>query len=122
MKLTRDGVTTGALVHVLVLEAFVSPRPSGMDGCHIDGNPENNALPNLRWATHKDNMKDMVLHGRSNRGERNWNARLTEAQARDIKQHLGMGMKRRAVAERLGFDFTLVDGIARERAWAWLGE
>jgi hypothetical protein len=54
-------------VHVLVLEAFVGPRPAGMDGCHNDGNPANNNLSNLRWDTRAANMADMKRHGRDPR-------------------------------------------------------
>ena len=50
-------------VHRLVLEAFVGPRPEGMEGCHNDGNTQNNKLENLRWDTRKNNHADSVKHG-----------------------------------------------------------
>src|SRR4051812_31439367 len=37
------------LVHRLIMEAFVGPRPDGLQCCHGDGNPANNAISNLRW-------------------------------------------------------------------------
>lgn len=52
-----------ACVHVLVLEAFVGPRPEGYDGCHNDGDPTNNHLSNLRWDTRSANSYDCVKHG-----------------------------------------------------------
>lgn len=45
-------------VHILVLEAFVGPRPEGMLGLHGDDDPLNNKLVNLRWGTHEDNQVD----------------------------------------------------------------
>ncbi|MFW9223256.1 NUMOD4 motif-containing HNH endonuclease [Corynebacterium striatum] len=51
---------TGALIHRLVLEAFVGPCPDGFEGCHWDDDPSNNNLSNLRWATHRENMDDRV--------------------------------------------------------------
>ena len=48
-------------VHLLVLEAFIGPRPSGMEGCHGDGDQENNYFGNLRWDTHLANMEDRRL-------------------------------------------------------------
>lgn len=54
-----------ASVHSLVMAAFVGPRPGGMDVCHIDGNPVNNHLSNLRYASHSANMRDITHHGRS---------------------------------------------------------
>lgn len=50
------------LVHVLVLEAFVGPRPSGLETCHNNGNPADNRVVNLRWGTRESNMLDVVRH------------------------------------------------------------
>jgi hypothetical protein len=50
-------------VHRLVLEAFVGPRPSGMEGCHDNGIPDDNRLTNLRWDTTRENHLDRVKHG-----------------------------------------------------------
>ena len=51
-------------VHQLVLEAFVGERPSGMIGCHNDGDPTNNRVENLRWDTYSGNTYDRVRHGK----------------------------------------------------------
>lgn len=50
-------------VHVLVLSAFVGPRPPGMQGCHNDGDYCNNHLANLRWDTPSSNIRDAIRHG-----------------------------------------------------------
>lgn len=50
-------------VHSLVLEAFIGPRPSGMEACHGDGDATNNRLENLRWDTHLENIRDKFRHG-----------------------------------------------------------
>lgn len=50
-------------VHILVLEAFVGPRPDGAFGRHIDDDRENNHLSNLRWGDRSDNSHDMVRNG-----------------------------------------------------------
>lgn len=52
------------LVHSLVLETFVGPRPKGMVACHIDGDRYNNRLENLRWDTQKSNLEDAHALGR----------------------------------------------------------
>src|SRR5215510_6636158 len=50
-------------VHLLVLEAFVGPRPAGQQCAHNDGDMHNNHLSNLRWTTPKDNHFDKRRHG-----------------------------------------------------------
>jgi hypothetical protein len=52
-----------ALVHSLMLEAFVGPRPPGHEACHGDGDKRNNRLGNLRWDTTSANVLDQVRHG-----------------------------------------------------------
>ncbi len=51
-----------ALIHRLVLEAFVGPCPEGMECCHGDGDRANASLTNLRWDTRSANTIDAVTH------------------------------------------------------------
>lgn len=66
------------MIHHLVLEAFVGPRPDGMDGLHWDDDKTNNALSNLRWDTPSANMYDRIRNGRHRQA----------AQTRCIRGHL----------------------------------
>lgn len=50
-------------VHQLVLEAFVGPRPSGLIVRHLNGDPGDNRLANLRYGTSSENEWDSVRHG-----------------------------------------------------------
>lgn len=63
VNIRRDGRGVNRDVHVLVLEAFVGPRPTGMEGCHEDGIRSNCAASNLRWDTPSANRLDAVRHG-----------------------------------------------------------
>lgn len=58
-----NSVSKVRLVHQLVLEAFVGPRPEGMQGCHNNGQPFDNRPENLRWDTRSANALDSVRHG-----------------------------------------------------------
>lgn len=60
---TADRPPRHPRVHILVLEAFVGPRPDGLMGRHLDDDTDNNALPNLAWGTNSDNMLDAVRNG-----------------------------------------------------------
>lgn len=64
VHLWKENNRTSRGIHVLVLEAFIGPRPHGMDACHNDGEPKNNNLSNLRWDTRAENSRDTVRHGR----------------------------------------------------------
>lgn len=60
---SRGKHRTKRFVHHLVLEAFVGPRPEGMECCHDDDDPANNRLENLRWDTHSSNLNDRIKNG-----------------------------------------------------------
>lgn len=66
MQLRHNGRESRAFVHEIVLEAFVGPRPRGMEACHNDGDRTNNSLNNLRWDDRSGNVEDMVRHGTHN--------------------------------------------------------
>lgn len=62
VQLCRNAKPKGALVHRLVMAAFVGPCPEGMEVCHNDGVPGNNLLSNLRYDSHTENAYDSVTH------------------------------------------------------------
>lgn len=63
VALTKDGKIKSRRVHLLVLESFVGPRPTGMFACHNDGDATNSHLSNLRWDTASANTYDKIRHG-----------------------------------------------------------
>lgn len=63
VTLVKDSKQEYRLVHHLVLEAFVGPRPKGCEAEHYDGIRTNASLHNLRWATPKENASDKTRHG-----------------------------------------------------------
>ena len=50
-------------VHELVLLAFVGPAPVKHECRHLNGNPADNRLENLKWGTRSENILDAVAHG-----------------------------------------------------------
>jgi NUMOD4 motif/HNH endonuclease len=51
-------------VHVLVLTAFVGPRPDVKSHCrHLNGIASDNRVENLVWGTASENKLDQVRHG-----------------------------------------------------------
>lgn len=61
--LCRRGVSKSFHVHRLVAEAFIDRRMPGDEVCHINGDPQDNSLSNLRWGTRQSNVDDMIRAG-----------------------------------------------------------
>jgi hypothetical protein len=78
-------------VHVLVAETYIGPRPPGHYCCHLDGNKYNNSVKNLVWATPKENYAHRYIHGTDVCGERSPRAKLTNAQAKEIRRRFIKG-------------------------------
>lgn len=54
----ESGKRHTVLVHRLVANAFIENPEKMREVDHIDGNPENNQVENLRWVTHKENCNN----------------------------------------------------------------
>lgn len=93
-------------VNVLVCLAFHGPRPEGHDAAHWDGDRLNNKPRNLRWATRSDNLADRERHGTVNRGERNGQAKLTDAQMEEIRRRRAAGEMVKDLAREFGVGNT----------------
>ena len=61
--------------------------PSGMQINHIDGNPQNNALPNLELLSASGNMQHAYQTGlnAAARGERSGRSKISDARAHELK-------------------------------------
>lgn len=101
----RDGTT---LVHGLVAEAFLGPRPDGLMVLHGDGVGSNNFDDNLRYGDGVDNSQDAHRHGTIPLGEHVHNAVLTNEEAGAIKALRGPRCAARLLSERFRIRKTYV--------------
>lgn len=118
-----NGEARQILVHHLVAEAFVGPRPGGMDCAHLDGNPHNNEASNLKWVTKRENESHKFQHGTKIQGELCYNAKLTESQVREIKAILSADPPRgtgQRLAEKYGVDKCTISAIKKGRLWSFV--
>lgn len=102
-------------VHHAVLLAFGFARPDGAQCRHLDGDPGNNSLSNLRWGTSKENAADRLEHGHTAFGEEGSAARLTNEQVLAIKRD---SRSSRLVGRDYGVAHTTVLQIRRGNTWS----
>lgn len=115
VSLRRDGKGHSRLVHHVVLEAFVGPRPVGMQARHVNEREKgNNRLDNLAWGTPRENEADKIRHGTSQHGERNHRAKLTNEQADTIRASSDSGV---SLAAKYGVSEPVVSAIRHGRKY-----
>ena len=123
VTLNTDGGRHRRLVHHLVLEAFLGPRPHGYEVNHLDGNPGNNEMENLAYVTHAQNIQHADDTGlRDIRGEKNFRARFTSDEVLLMRRLFKQGMSQHAIARQFGTRQTSVFNIVRRNTWAHLPE
>lgn len=104
-------------VHHLVLEAFGHPRPEGLQCRHLDGNPSNNRLDNLRWGTHEENVDDRWRHGTMPVPHKALNTQLRPQDIPVIRGLAQNGASSRAIARQFGTSHTTIQKIVRKERW-----
>jgi hypothetical protein len=111
VSMRRHGKFKMEFVHLLVLEAFIGPRPEGLQGRHLNDDKSNNRLSNLAWGTPSQNMR-----------ERHVNAKkpiykLSPDGAATVRERLLAGESQSSVARSLGVHQSLVSRINSGKRW-----
>lgn len=110
-------------VHVLACIRHHGPRPSGMVACHLPLVCHNGACFNgrhLMWDTPQANRDHMKLDGTNNEGERHPQAKLTEADVREIRaRYAAGGLLQRELADEFGVTRRTIGDVCT-RTWKHL--
>lgn len=120
VKLSKNGLIKRIQVHVLVLKAFVGPRPLNYLTNHKDGIKSNNFLSNLEWVTSSQNTKHAFSIGliTAPKGEEHYNAKLKDAQILSIRNDYIKGnITQRALAKKYNLDYRIINSIILKRIW-----
>jgi hypothetical protein len=116
--LCRNGTALTQKVHCLVAAAFIGPRPEGLQVLHGSKSRTDNRACNLSYGTPKQNTADRLRDGTHAIGAQNGNAKLTEADVRDIRARLATGESQQSIANTFGVVQVTISEIKRGKKWA----
>lgn len=119
VTLSLRGKKSTFTIHRLVLETFVGPRPEGGVARHLDGDPGNNDVGNLKWGTQSENMADAERHGTVARGMRLPQSKLTKHHVLAIRT-APPSMTITELADAFGVSWACVQKVQQRRSWAWV--
>ncbi len=107
--------------HRLSWEIHHGPIPTGLFVLHHCDNPPCTNPAHLWLGTNADNMRDMTAKGRQARGAGNGQAKLTEAQVREIRRcHLQGAATYSTLARTFGVSIAGIEAIMLRKNWAWV--
>lgn len=111
-KLHNGSTSKNIKIHRLVAEAYI-PNPNNLPiVMHLDDNPLNNTVSNLKWGTHKENRYLAIVNGKlpslvgknnpcyGLRGSKNPNAKLKPHDGVKIKELHVKGMSAREICNK----------------------
>lgn len=104
-------------VHQLVAEAFLYKSLGAVEVRHLDGNPQNNVVTNLKWGSYRDNREDSRKHGTLAVGEKHGRSKLDASDVRQIRSNWNGGSTYTSVARDYGVDPKTIWQIIKGRTW-----
>lgn len=117
VDLRNNGAKRRVYVHVLVLEAFVGPRPDGMEACHGPNGKDDNSVSNLRWGTHRENIQDKIRDKTLAKGTRHGMSKLHPSNAVEIRQMYVKFVPQEEIARVFGVSQATVWSICHNKTW-----
>lgn len=103
----------GRPVHQLIMRTFVGEPPDGMEVLHINGNPKDNRLENLRYGTRTENILDVYYQGGR------WR-KLSIDDVQTIRFGLFCGISGMQLSQQFGVSPQVISKIRHGRSYAWL--
>lgn len=117
IKLWNNKKCVRVAIHKMIADAFLGERPQGLEIRHLDGNPENNSVDNLKYGTTSENAKDKIIHGTGPIGERSPTAKLNELKVHDIRKKASEGYMHSELAAEYGVAVSTIICIIERKTW-----
>ena len=118
--LSVNGTVKTVLVHQLVAESFIGPRPEGLIINHKDGNKYNNYADNLEYLSYLDNSRHAVRLGLVAKGEQIAQSKLKAKEVITIKGMLSVGINSRIIAKMFSVTPQAIMLIKHRINWKWI--
>lgn len=118
--LYRNGKSKYAYVHRLVALAFIDNPENKPQVNHINGDKSDNRVENLEWCTPSENHYHAVAWGLRKSGENNSRAKLTNEQARYVRDNPD-GLTQWELADKFGVSKAAISQIERGITYADAG-
>ena len=117
VTLSKKGQPKSFYVHNLIMLAFVGTKKEHEQTMHLDGDPGNNNLENLRYGSHKCNAAFMIDHGTIAFGDNHKSSKLSGEDVRLIKIMLKDGFKGSDLAKIFNTCKTNISSIKLQKTW-----
>ncbi|CUX20118.1 MULTISPECIES: NUMOD4 domain-containing protein [Agrobacterium tumefaciens complex] len=116
VSLYRGSVRTQKMVHAIIADTFLGPRPPGALACHGNGIRTECDVDNIYWGTPQDNADDRRRHGNNRPGSQHANSKLHERDISKIRR-LASSVTQKSLAERFGVSQSTISSIINNASW-----
>lgn len=114
-----NGTKKSLKIHRLVALAFLGPPPTpSHQVAHCNGDPYDNRLENLRWATATENNRDKAVHGTQCKGSTHGKSKLKETDVPAIRALAKSGIGPTAIAKTYGVRKGTIQFLLEGRTWS----
>ncbi len=118
VRLMPTGMDYQVKVHKLVAEAFIGPRPKGLDINHIDAVKTNNNASNLEYVTRSENVKHAYRHGLGiKKSENHGHAKLNWDKVEQIRRRRIQGETSVSMGTIFGVTAATISKVCTGRTW-----
>lgn len=117
LNLSNNGIKKQCKVHRLVALAFI-PNPERLSTVnHINHNKQDNRVSNQEWLSNYDNAKDGSKYSPRYSGEKATAAKLTQAQADQIRLDYAKGVSRKELAKQYNITTVSIGNVINKKTY-----
>lgn len=103
-------------LHRLIALTFLGKCPKGKEVRHLDGNPLNNAIKNLKYGTRSENINDRWIHGEDL--SKTFSKKLDRNKVKEIKILIeSKKYKQKEIAKKYNVSNTTISAIKYGNIW-----